>query len=62
MHQARSQQLHQLTLLLTDPELGPIIKAGLHGDSKLDDSQVRRFYFFAATQLRLQEEIASFEI
>ncbi len=57
MHQARSQQLHEATLLLTDPELGPLIKAGLHGDTDLNDAQVRRFYFFGATQLRIQEEI-----
>ncbi len=57
MHQARSQQLHEITLMLTDPELGPLIKAGLHGDTGLNDTQVRRFYFFGATQLRLQEEI-----
>src|SRR4051812_19227990 len=47
MHQARSQQLHETTLMLTDPELGPLVKAGLHGDTNLDDSQVLRFYFFA---------------
>ena len=57
MHQARSQQLHNMILMLTDPELGPLIKAGLHGDTDLDDSQVRRFYFYGATQLRIQEEI-----
>ena len=57
MHQARSQQLHETILLLTDPELGPLIKAGLHGDTDLDDAQIRRFYFYGATQLRLQEEI-----
>ena len=57
MHQARSQQLHETTLLLTDPELGPLIKAGLHGDTELNDAQVLRFYFFGSTQLRLQEEI-----
>lgn len=57
MHQARSQQLHETILLLTDPELGPLIKAGLHGQTDLDDAQVRRFYFYGATQLRLQEEI-----
>ena len=57
MHQARSQQLHEITLMLTDPELGPLIKAGLHGDTGLNDTQVRRFYFYGATQLRLQEEI-----
>jgi hypothetical protein len=57
MHQARSQQLHDTTLMLTDSELGPLIKAGLHGDTALNDAQVLRFYFFGATQLRLQEEI-----
>jgi len=57
MHQARSQQLHETTLMLTDPELGPLIKAGLHGDTELNDQQVLRFYFYGATQLRIQEEI-----
>ena len=57
MHQARSQQLHEMILMLTDSDLGPLIRAGLHGDTNLDDSQVRRFYFYGATQLRIQEEI-----
>jgi len=57
MHQARSQQLHETILMLTDPELGPLIKAGLHGGTDLDDRQVLRFYFYATTQLRIQEEI-----
>ena len=42
MHQARSQQIHEITLMLTDPELGALIKAGLHGDTALNDAQVRR--------------------
>ena len=43
--------------MLTDSELGPLIKAGLHGDTELNDQQVLRFYFYATTLLRIQEEI-----
>jgi len=57
MHQARSQQHHEVILKLTDAEFGPLITSGLHGDSNLDDQQVRRFYFYLATLLRIHEEI-----
>ena len=57
MHQARSQQHHEVILKLTDAEFGPLITAGFHGDLSLDNQQVRRMYFYSVTLLRIQEEI-----
>lgn len=57
MHQARSQQHHEVILKLTDPEFGPLATAGMHGDLDLSNEQIRRFYFFAVTLLRIQEEM-----
>ena len=57
MHQARSQQHHEVMLKLTDPEFGPLATAGIHGDLELSNEQIRRFYFFSVTLLRIQEEM-----
>ena len=57
MHQARSVQLHEYTLRLSDPEFGPLARAAINGDPTLSDDQIFRFYFFANTAFRLFEEL-----
>ena len=57
MHQARSEQLHEAILKLTDAEFGPLATAGIHGDLALSNEQIRRFYFYCVTLLRIQEEM-----
>jgi hypothetical protein len=57
MHQARSEQFHEYTLKLTDPEFGPLARAAFHASDALDDEQIYRFYFYASTVLRFFEEM-----
>ena len=57
MHQARSQQHHEVILKLIDPEFGPLAAACIHGDLDLSSEQIRRFYFYCVTLLRIQEEM-----
>lgn len=57
MHQARSEQFHEYTLKLTDPEFGPLARAAFHAKDTLDDEQIHRFYFYASTVLRFFEEM-----
>ncbi len=57
MNQARSVQLHDVMLKLTDAEFGPLFTSAIHGNLDLNDEQIRRFYFYAVTMLRIHEEM-----
>lgn len=57
MHQARSEQFHDVVLKMTDVEFGPLVTAATHGDTKLTDEQIQRFYFYAVTAIRIFEEM-----
>lgn len=57
MHQARSEQFHEVMLKMTDPEFGPVVTAATHGDTKLTNEQIQRFYFYAITAIRIFEEM-----
>ena len=56
MHQSRSEQYQEVMLRLADPEFNQIATSAVRGDAALTDNQIRQFYFYAVTVLRIFEE------
>ena len=56
MHQARTELLYEYFQKLTDPELGPLMRAASLSGENLDEDQLYRAFYYASSVLRFFDE------